>query len=120
MSAQCHRKPSWIAADDPDDRLIMQEAFEKNHHPLVFFEDGDQVLQIRNKSSQDDENSDSYPYLMILDLNMPKVSGLELLAFVKPNQKISYRPVLIFSTSRNSLDKYRMKKWMMKIHHQTL
>lgn len=97
----------WIADDDPDDRMIIKEAFEENAYDkgLTFFEDGEKVLL----KIKDDSNKD-LPSLLILDLNMPRVNGLELLSMLKHNEVTSKIPVVIFSTSRNNTDRDKVLK----------
>jgi CheY-like chemotaxis protein len=97
----------WIADDDPDDRMIIKEAFEENAYDkgLTFFEDGEKVLlKIKGEPKTD------LPSLFILDLNMPKVNGLELLSSLKENTITKDIPVVIFSTSRNNIDRDKVLK----------
>lgn len=103
-------KNFWIADDDPDDRMIIKEAFEENQfeESLSFFEDGEKVMLKFNEDNFN--NLEMYPSLLILDLNMPKVNGLELLQMVKSNTKTQHIPVVILSTSRNAEDKVKVLK----------
>lgn len=103
-------KSIWIADDDPDDRMIIKEAFEENHYgeEISFFEDGEKVLLRIN--SEDVDLKDQFPDLLILDLNMPKVNGLELLLWVKKNEKTKHIPVVILTTSKNKMDKEKVIK----------
>lgn len=99
----------WIADDDPDDRMIIKEAFEENDwsNPLSFFEDGEKVLL---KFKEEFDHTEFYPSLLILDLNMPKVNGLELLTQLKQDEKTKNIPVVILSTSRSHHDKEKVLK----------
>lgn len=97
-------KSIWIAEDDPDDRMIIKEAFEENlyQNQISFFEDGESVL-MRMKDQLENTSID-FPALLILDLNMPKVNGLELLELVKKGEKTRHIPVVILTTSKSKLD----------------
>ena len=97
----------WIADDDSDDRMIIKEAFEENcfDEKIAFFEDGEKVLL----KFKDNETVD-YPSLLILDLNMPKVNGIELLLSLKENIKTKNIPIVILSTSRNEIDREKVLK----------
>ncbi len=103
-----HEKSIWIADDDPDDRLIIKEAFEENHcnNPISFFEDGEKVL-LKFKENSDIIDFD-FPSLLILDLNMPKVNGQELLTLLKKNEKTKHIPVIILTTSKSKSDKQKL------------
>lgn len=96
----------WIADDDADDRMIIKEAFEENNNrqTLSFFENGEMVLA-RFKEGLESSN---YPSLLILDLNMPKVNGFELLEKIKKNDKIKHIPIVILSTSKSNIDREKV------------
>ena len=100
----------WIADDDPDDRMIIKDAFEENQFAksLSFFEDGEKVLNQFAKELE--EVNFKYPSLLIIDLNMPKVNGLELLAQLKSSIKTKNIPVVILSTSKSIQDKEKVMK----------
>ncbi len=96
----------WIADDDADDRMIIKEAFEENDfdQTLTFFEDGEMVL---TKFKERLENR-HYPSLLILDLNMPKVNGVELLSRIKKDDKTKHIPIVILSTSKSNVDREKV------------
>ena len=50
------------------------------------------------------EQKDTLPSIILLDLNMPKVNGIELLAYLKSNDELKYIPVVILTTSSNYKD----------------
>ncbi|MBD3750069.1 MAG: response regulator [Sphingobacteriales bacterium] len=102
-------KSIWIAEDDADDRMIIKEAFEENFYQnqISFFEDGESVL-LKIKNQTEDTPID-FPSLLILDLNMPKVNGLELLKLVKKGEKTRHIPVVILTTSKNKMDMEKVK-----------
>lgn len=104
------KKSIWIADDDPDDRMIIKEAFEENHYfeTIKFFEDGEKVM-LKIKEGAEKHYFD-FPSLFILDLNMPRVNGLELLAQIRENDKTKNIPVVILTTSKNSQDRERVMK----------
>ncbi|WP_254411678.1 response regulator [Dyadobacter diqingensis] len=89
-------KPILMADDDADDRFLVQAAFEDNNlsHSIVFFEDGEQLL---NYLIPEEDNS--APNLILLDLNMPKRDGREVLKIIRTNDKWNDIPIIIFSTS---------------------
>ncbi len=99
----------WVADDDPDDRLILKEAFEENNFlkELQFFEDGELIL---NKLQQVISRHEPFPGLIVLDLNMPKVNGQQVLAYLKENDTTNNIPVIILSTSKSEEDRQVMFK----------
>jgi CheY-like chemotaxis protein len=94
-----------VADDDSDDRFLLQTAFNENggQETLQFVENGIEVLQFLNAIAADD-NESCYPELIILDLNMPKKSGKEVLAELKQHPIYKKIPVIIYTTTRNELE----------------
>lgn len=104
------KKTIWIAEDDPDDRMLIKEAFEEHHYSdnISFFEDGEKVLFKLNDGYP--SNLWPLPSLLILDLNMPKINGIELLQIIKKSNRTRNIPVVILTTSRINGDKEKLMK----------
>jgi len=90
-----------LADDDQEDRFIMAEGFKELglDNVISFVEDGTQVLDYLEAEGAEGLN------LIILDLNMPRLSGTETLRMLKKNPKYFHIPVVILSTSVNDLEK---------------
>ena len=89
-----------LAEDNPADaelaRFALQEAGIA--HNLHIVEDGEEVLLYLNRSGKKYENALT-PDIILLDLNMPKISGLEVLKEIKVNSNFSNIPVAILTSS---------------------
>lgn len=94
-----------MADDDPDDRLLLREAFEENHilNNLETVEDGEELMDFLHRRGRY-ENSEVTPGLVLLDLNMPRKSGLEALKEIKSDEKLRRLPVVILTTSKAEED----------------
>jgi CheY-like chemotaxis protein len=94
-----------IAEDDSDDRFLLQAAFSEGgeQETLSFVENGIEVLEFLNNISEGKDET-AYPELIILDLNMPKKSGKEVLAELKQHPVYKKIPVIIYTTTRNELE----------------
>jgi CheY-like chemotaxis protein len=90
-----------MADDDADDRFLVQAAFEDNaiDNAIVFFEDGEQLIAHLSEGG-DNQN----PLLILLDLNMPKRDGREVLKLLRGNKEWNAIPIIIFSTSNSPDD----------------
>lgn len=90
-----------MADDDADDRFLVQAAFDENSigQKILFFEDGEQLLDHLNQSDPKDQTS-----FILLDLNMPRRDGREVLKHLKSHEKLSKIPVIVFSTSKSPDD----------------
>ena len=91
-----------IAEDDADDRFLLKAAFEENGFTdkLHFVENGVEVLEYFNAQSQGG-NEAKMPRFILLDLNMPKKDGREVLKELKQNPILKKIPVIVFSTTNN-------------------
>ena len=88
-----------LAEDNPADARLTVEGFKDAtvKHKMTVVEDGQQVLDyLRRQLSYADV---CLPDLILLDLNMPKKNGHEVLLELKADEKLSVIPVIIFSAS---------------------
>lgn len=88
--------PIIIIEDDMDDQYILTEIFNELNYEnkLIFFGDGVQALEYLVKT-------DVEPFLVLSDINMPKLNGMELREKVHNNEDLRLKsiPYLFFSTS---------------------
>lgn len=98
------KKVILIAEDDADDRLLIQEAFDELGSPsiLIFFEDGDELISYLKGFNPTE--AAILPDLFMLDLNMPKTDGKEVLRYLKSQNVFCEIPVVIFTTSKSPED----------------
>lgn len=96
-----------IAEDDADDRFLLKAAFEENgfKDTLRFVENGVEVLEYLNSVKSQDQIV--LPRLILLDLNMPKKDGREVLKEIKQDTRFKNIPVVIFSTTNNEQEMKR-------------
>jgi two-component system response regulator len=92
-----------LADDDPDDRLLTREAFEEAGYQgtFQFVEDGRQLLEYLDHSRK------SLPGVILLDLNMPRMSGYEALSELKADQALRRIPIIVLTTSSADEDVLR-------------
>jgi CheY-like chemotaxis protein len=99
-----------LVEDDPGDELITREAFEHNklHNRLHVAHDGEEGL---NYLYQRGEYQDARrPDLILLDLNLPKYDGRQLLEKIKSDPDLSRIPVVVLTTSSAEEDILRSYK----------
>lgn len=96
-----------IAEDDADDRFLLQAAFEENgfKDALHFVENGVEVLDFLYKLTGEEDAT--LPRFILLDLNMPKKDGREVLKELKQHTNLKKIPVVIFSTTNNEQEMRR-------------
>jgi CheY-like chemotaxis protein len=93
-----------IAEDDRDDRFLLQNAFVEsgNFELLKFVENGVEVMSYLNDLVS--ENGENYPDLIILDLNMPKKNGKEVLGELRNHPVFKKIPVIIYTTTSSEIE----------------
>lgn len=92
-----------IAEDDADDRFLLQTAFEENGFTdtLEFVENGIELIEYLSAISEKKTLDAQYPGFILLDLNMPKKDGREVLKEIKQHPELKKIPVIIFTTTKN-------------------
>lgn len=98
-----------IAEDDADDRFLLQAAFEENGFTdrLQFVDNGVELMEYLSSLKRDDDVSALLPKFILLDLNMPKKDGREVLKEIKQHAVLKKIPVVIFSTTNNEQEMRR-------------
>jgi CheY-like chemotaxis protein len=93
-----------LVEDDPGDVLMTREAFEhhKIRNTLHVVNDGEQALQFLRRTGE--YASAPRPGLILLDLNLPRRDGLEVLAELKEDPSLRVIPVVILTTSQAEED----------------
>ena len=90
--------PVIIIEDDPDDQEFLIEIFQKLNYQnkVLFFFDGLQALEYINTTHD-------LPFLILSDINLPKLNGFELREKLRTDEKLSNKciPYLFFSTAVN-------------------
>lgn len=93
-----------VVEDNQPEQIIMREAFTEAGigHELHMVRDGIEAMDFLKM--QGSYSNVPKPDLVILDLNMPRKNGLEVLADIKNNPKLQHIPVLVFSNSEFGRD----------------
>ncbi|MER7278306.1 response regulator [Dactylosporangium sp. NPDC000244] len=93
-----------LVEDDPGDVLMTQEAFEEHkvRNKLNVVQDGEEALAyLRREGKFADATR---PDLILLDLNLPRVDGREVLQVIKEDQDLRRIPVVVLTTSQADED----------------
>ena len=101
------RKTILLVEDNPDDRELMRLAFARIdiQHNLVTVSDGieafDYLLREGRFSNRDPR---AFPVLVLLDINLPRINGIEVLRRIRAHPTIRLVPVVIISSSNEPED----------------
>jgi CheY-like chemotaxis protein len=93
-----------LVEDDEGDILMTREAFEfyKIRNPLHVVSDGERALQYVRRAGPFADAA--RPGLILLDINLPRLSGLEVLAELKADPELALIPVVMLTTSQAEED----------------
>lgn len=96
-----------LIEDNEDDIKLTQMAFKKNNiiNDLIIIKDGEEALDyIFCRGSYSDRDINDMPTLILLDINLPKVDGIEVLRQIRANKKTKLIPVVILTSSKEEKD----------------
>jgi len=101
----------FLVEDNPDDEMLTRRALKKNNilNDIVVARDGAEALEFLYGGGM--EKVGSLPEIVLLDLNLPKVNGLEILHKIRQEQKTQLLPVIILTTSdedRDRIESYKL------------
>lgn len=94
----------FLADDDPDDRELFREAMEIVQPGIICITASDGEDALRQMQAE----TFALPDLIFIDVNMPRISGRELLLAIKEMKKFGSIPVIMYSTASLPQEKERM------------
>jgi CheY-like chemotaxis protein len=94
-------RPILLLEDDVVDHILVKRAFKDLNitNRLEIFPDGEAAILYLH------DNRNVRPCIIILDLNMPRLSGIEFLKIIKEDEELRSIPVVVLTTSREDQDK---------------
>ncbi len=96
-----------LVEDDANDVMLFRRAKDKSNlaNPLQVVEDGEAaVAYLSGQGQYADRNRYPLPALMLLDLKLPRKSGLEVLAWLREQPGLLRLPVVVLTSSKESVD----------------
>ncbi len=95
-------KPIMLVEDDLVDAMTLKRALRdlKVTNLLVHLTNGEEALEYLR------DGTNPKPCIIFLDLNMPKMNGIEFLQIAKADEDLRRIPVIVFTTSKNEWDRF--------------
>jgi CheY-like chemotaxis protein len=100
-------KSILLVEDNPDDEALTRRAFEKHHvgNELVVVRDGAEALDYLFATGQyADRDPTRQPQVVLLDLKLPKIDGLEVLRRLRADDRTKMLPIVILTSSNEERD----------------
>ncbi len=104
---QPNSKTILLVEDNPNDEELTLLAFQRNNitNPVVVAHDGVEALDyIFARGQYESRNAADVPQIIILDLKLPKVDGLEVLKAIRGDDRIRHVPVVVLTSSTEDRD----------------
>lgn len=98
-----------LVEDSPQDVELIQEALSENHvaNEVDVVHDGEEALDYLYGAGKFQSQFRGAPAVVLLDLKLPKVDGLEVLTRIKSDPQLKYVPVVMLTSSREEQDLIR-------------
>src|SRR3972149_3786635 len=96
-----------LVEDNPDDEALTLRAFRKNNmmNKFVVVHDGEEALDfLFRRGAYAARNPDDLPEIILLDLKLPKLDGLEVLRQIRADPRTRLLPVVILTSSKEEQD----------------
>ncbi len=96
-----------VVEDDPNDVILIRRAFShlKMLNPIQVVGDGEQAVEyLDGRGKYSDREQFPLPMLVLLDLKMPRKSGLEVLEWIRNQPGIKRTPVVVLTSSSQAKD----------------
>lgn len=100
-------RPILLVEDNPDDIELTRRAFRKNNlmNPIVVAPDGAAALDyLFGRGAWEGRDVRERPALILLDLKLPKIEGIEVLRTIRHDERTQTIPVVVLTTSREDRD----------------
>lgn len=96
-----------LVEDEENDATLMKMAFKRNNiqNPVQWARDGlEAIAYLNGEGAYADRVRHPFPEVLILDLKMPRMSGLELLAWIREHPEFRVIPTIIMTSSHQDTD----------------
>lgn len=96
-----------LVEDNPDDEILTLRAMKKNNviNKVIIAHDGVEALDyLYKRKDYADRDDNDIPQLILMDVNMPRMNGLEALKEIRSNPKTKLLPVVMLTSSREEQD----------------
>ena len=98
-----------LVEDNPQDELLILRALRKAHVPATIdvVRDGQQAVDYLLRTGEFSDRPEGLPVVVLLDINLPKLSGFDVLSRVRAEPHTRLLPVVMFTSSDEDRDRLR-------------
>jgi len=102
-----------LVEDSPDDAFMVKRALRQAgvSQPLIHLRDGEEAVEyLSGKPPYEDRNKFPIPALVLLDLKMPRLTGLDVLSWLQTRLELAHIPVVVLTGSVRTEDRQEAEK----------
>lgn len=99
-----HRKVTILIAEDDDGHAELIQDHLRDvgiHNPIIRFKNGQEIWDFLSKNGPGPHREEKKGYLLLLDIRMPKMDGVEVLRRIKGDPVLQPLPVIMLTTTNN-------------------
>lgn len=99
-----------LVEDNPDDEALTMRAFKKSHlaNDVIVARDGVEALDyLFGTGAYEGRDITDKPHLILLDLKLPRLDGMDVLKRIRSDERVSLIPVVVLTSSREQEDLLR-------------
>ncbi len=106
MSPTANQRPIMLVEDNPHDEELTLRALQKSNilNPVVVARDGAEALDYLLARDKHADSPPPLPQVVLLDLKLPKVDGLEVLRALRAHARTRLLPIVILTSSKEQQD----------------
>lgn len=103
------KKQILLVEDDDNDAELTIKALKESNiaNQIIRVEDGEEAINYLKCEGKYQSRPNLHPALILLDLKLPKINGLEVLKTIRGNEALKYIPVVVLTSSREEQDLIR-------------
>lgn len=96
-----------LVEDNPQDELLILRGLRKANvkAPIDVVRDGQQAIDYLFRTGEFSDREETLPSFVLLDMNLPKLSGLDVLSRLRAEQRTRILPVVVFTSSDENSDR---------------
>lgn len=106
MKSNPNDRPIMLVEDNPHDEELTLRAFQKSHilNPVIVARDGAEALDRLLARGSHAGSTEPLPQVVLLDLKLPKIDGLEVLRTLRAHTRTRLLPVVVLTSSKEQQD----------------
>lgn len=98
-----------VAEDNEGHAILIKRNLKRGNvnYPIIHVRDGEEAMNFFTRKGEGPHSEDGVKYILLLDISMPKMSGVEVLRQLKSNDELNWIPIIMVTTTDNPMEMER-------------